>query len=305
MVAFVKLGRPLFLGGGFVLYALGAALALVAGAIRIDGRLYLLGQAAVTVFQLMTHYANDYFDYEADRANRTPTRWSGGSRVLANDQLPRAAALVAALVLLAAGLLLALVISWRPGTGPLVAPALVAIAVFAWAYSAPPLRLHSSGFGEVDVAVVVTGLVPFLGFHLQSPALQGLPLLLLAIVPLMLLQVAMLLAIEFPDQAGDTAVGKRTLLVRLGSERGARLYVRVLAAVYLVLPLLLALGLPLALALAAAAPIPLAAWRIRRIRAGDHRDPQCWPAVTFWAVALLVLTSAAELLAALWLRSRG
>jgi hypothetical protein len=57
--------------------------------------------------------------------------------------------------------------------------------------------------------------------------------------------------------------------------------------------------------LGAAAPIPLAAWRIRRIRAGDHRDPECWPAVTFWAVALLVLTSAAELLAALWLRSRG
>jgi 1,4-dihydroxy-2-naphthoate octaprenyltransferase len=253
----------------------------------------------------MTHYANDYFDYEADRANRTPTRWSGGSRVLANDLLPRAAALVAALILLGVGLALTGVIAWRQaGTGPLVVPTLVAIAVFAWAYSAPPLRLHSSGFGEVDVAVVVTGLVPFLGFHLQAPGLQGVHVLLLAIVPLMLLQVAMLLAIEFPDEAGDTAVGKRTLLVRLGAERAARLYVLVLAAAYVLLPGLVALGLPLALALAAAAPIPLAAWRIRRIRSGDHRDPACWPAVTFWAVALLVLTSAAELLAALWLPRR-
>ena len=40
----------------------------------------------------------------------------------------------------------------------------------------------------------------------------------------MLLQVAMLLAIEFPDAEGDRAVGKRTLLVRLGVERTARLY---------------------------------------------------------------------------------
>ena len=82
MLAFIKLGRPLFLGGGFVMYGLGAALAAYAGA-RIDWALYAWGQLAVTATQLMTHYSNDYFDVAADRANRTPTRWSGGSRVLA------------------------------------------------------------------------------------------------------------------------------------------------------------------------------------------------------------------------------
>jgi 1,4-dihydroxy-2-naphthoate octaprenyltransferase len=77
--AFVKLGRPLFLGGGFVMYGLGAALAAFAGA-HLDWTRYAWGQLAVTATQLMTHYANDYFDLAADRANRTPTRWSGGSR---------------------------------------------------------------------------------------------------------------------------------------------------------------------------------------------------------------------------------
>ncbi|MDB4979874.1 MAG: 1,4-dihydroxy-2-naphthoate polyprenyltransferase, partial [Myxococcales bacterium] len=81
--AFVKLGRPLFLGGGFVMYGLGAALAKYAGA-RLDWHRYAWGQLAVTAIQLMTHYANDYFDLVADRANRTPTAWSGGSRVLAD-----------------------------------------------------------------------------------------------------------------------------------------------------------------------------------------------------------------------------
>src|SRR6478752_5666224 len=96
LVAFVRLGRPLFLGGGFILFGLGAAIAHLAGH-AIDLGRYALGQATVTAFQLMTHYANDYFDYAADRANATPTRWSGGSRVLPNAELPRHVALVGSL----------------------------------------------------------------------------------------------------------------------------------------------------------------------------------------------------------------
>ena len=305
---FVRLGRPLFLGGGFLLYALGAAIAaLMSPDGVVDGRLYLLGQGAVTAFQLMTHYANDYFDLEADRANLTPTRWSGGSRVLVGGGLPPSTALVAALVLLGLGLAVTVVLGARGPSGagpvgPVVVPALLATAALAWAYSAPPLRLHSSGFGELNVAIVVTGLVPFLGFHLQAPDLRGLPVLLLAILPLMLLQVGMLLAIEFPDAEGDRAVGKRTLLVRLGVERTARLYLAILAAIYLLLPLLVLGGLPGRVALAAGLLAPLSLWRMRRLMAGDHRDPARWPALTFWSVALLVLTTAAELLAVVSLR---
>ena len=98
--AFVRLGRPLFLVGGLVFYGLGAAIAAyVGGGREIDWRRYVWGQIAVTAAHLMTHYCNDYFDFHADQANATPTRWSGGSRVLPAGELPRAAALVAALVL--------------------------------------------------------------------------------------------------------------------------------------------------------------------------------------------------------------
>lgn len=53
LVALIRLGRPLFLGGGFLLFALGAALARVAGH-AIDPARYALGQGAVTALQLMT-----------------------------------------------------------------------------------------------------------------------------------------------------------------------------------------------------------------------------------------------------------
>jgi 1,4-dihydroxy-2-naphthoate octaprenyltransferase len=243
----------------------------------------------------MTHYANDYFDYEADRANTTPTRWSGGSRVLVGGELPRGVALGAALVLAAAGLSVGLAVAGMERAGPLALPALVVALVLSWEYSAPPLRLHSSGLGELAVALVVTTLVPFFGFSLQAPDLVGVRVLVLAVVPLCCLQFAMLLAIEVPDAAGDRAVGKCTLVVRLGTERATRLYVLTVAAAYASLPVLAAAGLPQAIALAAAVPTPVALWRITRTRAGDFWRPERWESVTFWAVALLVATAVAEL----------
>jgi 1,4-dihydroxy-2-naphthoate polyprenyltransferase len=279
LLAFIKLGRPLFLGGGFILYALGAAIARG----PIDWQRYALGQAIVTAFQLMTHYANDYFDLAADKANETPTAWSGGSRVLADDVLPPWVALAAALGLAATGGVLALWSSEQP--------LILVMGALAWCYSGPPLRLCSTGFGELDTAVVVTGLVPLLACRLQGGAPTA--LFVAAIVPLALLQLAMLLAIEFPDAAGDAATGKRTLVVRLGARRAARLYAAITALAYLWLPVAYLLGVPPLACLLAALPAPLAIWRIARLR--DTVDPSAYERLTFSAVALLVATSAGML----------
>jgi 1,4-dihydroxy-2-naphthoate polyprenyltransferase len=292
VVAFIRLGRPLFLGGGFVMFALGAAIAAWHGH-PIDTRRYALGQLVVTAFQLMTHYANDYFDYDADRANTTPTRWSGGSRVLVTGDLSRHVALVAAVVLATLGLCVALVLASDAPRWTL--PTVIAMLVLAWVYSAPPVRLCASGAGELDTALVVTGLVPWLGFYLQAPDLRGLDTLILAIVPLALLQIAMLVAIEFPDAAGDAATGKRTLVVRLGAPRAARLYVTLTAGAFAWLPFAVVLGLPLAVALAGAILAPIAAWRILCV--AEHRERAAFERLTFFAVFLLVATAACLLVA--------
>lgn len=292
VVAFIQLGRPLFLGGGFLLYGLGAAIAAWHGH-AIDLHRYALGQLAVTSFQLMTHYANDYFDFEADVANRTPTRWSGGSRVLPRGELPPRVALVAAVVLALVGLATTALLARE--SGPWATATLLAVLVLAWEYSAPPLRLCASGAGELDTAIVVTVLVPWLGFYLQAPDLLGWHTLALSIVPLALLQFAMLLAIEFPDASGDAATGKRTLVVRLGAARAARLYAFVTTAAFAWFPLAVGLGLPVRVALAGAVAAPIAIWRVSRL--ADHADPTAFERLTFFAVFLLVATSACQLAA--------
>ncbi len=296
VVSIVKLGRPLFLGGGFILYGLGAAIAAATGH-ALDGARYALGQGAVTAFQLMTHYANDYFDYEADRANVTPTKWSGGSRVLPSGELPRSVALACSLVCAALGISISIALA-ASGAGPLVLPTLALVGLLAWFYSAPPLRLCASGLGELDTALVVTVLVPWLGFYLQAGTDEaGLKLLALSVVTPALLQLAMLLAIEFPDAAGDAATGKRTLVVRLGAPRSAALYVAITAFAFGWPAIAYTYGLPARVVAALLAPAPLAIWRMFRI--ADHADPSAFERLTFWAVGLLVATSALELVA--WL----
>ena len=288
----IRLGRPLFLGGGFVLYALGAAIARAHGH-AIDWRRYAIAQGAVTAFQLMTHYANDYFDYDADLANHTPTKWSGGSRVLPSGELPRHVALVAAIVLATIGVVTSAV-TMRFSTTTM--PTFAIVLVLAWFYSAPPLRLCARGLGELDTAIVVTVLVPWIGFSVQAPDLVGVNTLAMAVVPLALLQFAMLLAIEFPDAAGDAATGKRTLVVRLGAERAVKLYVAATVAAYAWFPIAWPIGLPARVALAGLIPAPIAGWRIARM-AVEVRDPSAYERLTFFAVFLLVATSAVMLVA--------
>jgi 1,4-dihydroxy-2-naphthoate polyprenyltransferase len=292
ILSVLRMGRPHFLIGGLLLHWLGVAMAQSTGA-PLNLPALLGGQVAITSIQLMTHYSNDYFDLPADLANPTPTHWSGGSRVLPRGLLqPRVALRIAiTLAAFALGVALVLALVVRPGLLTLLLFA-VALAL-AWAYSAPPLRLHSRGLGELTTALLVAGMTPLVGFYLQIGRL-GLPLL--GVIPLCCLQFVMLLTIEFPDAVGDASVGKRTLVVRLGGARAASLLVLVLLAAYAVLPLLVELGLPAQVAASAAVSAPLAAWQGWRVRRGAWADPRQWNSLGFWAVALLMGTATAELL---------
>jgi 1,4-dihydroxy-2-naphthoate octaprenyltransferase len=273
-------------------------LALYSGA-RLDFSALLWGQIAITATQAMTHYSNDYFDLDADLANTTPTRWSGGSRVLPAGSLSPAISLMAAYVLMLIAFVATLVLAlfMRPNILTLLLTALI----LAWEYSAPPLRLHSRGIGEAVVTLIVPGLTPLVGFYLQTGHLALLPVL--AEFPLCCLQFAMLLTIEFPDAVGDAAVGKRTLVVRLGEQSTAWLHTAVLAMGYLSLPVLIALGLPSLAAIAIVLSAPIAAWQTWRVHRHALRpiDSRVWDSLAFWSVALLIGTALAEMVAFLLL----
>jgi 1,4-dihydroxy-2-naphthoate octaprenyltransferase len=165
--------------------------------------------------------------------------------------------------------------------------------LLSWAYSVPPLQLHSRGLGELTTALVVPGLTTLTGFVLQAGHISPLPVL--AALPLMCLQFAMLLCIEFPDAAGDHAAGKYTLVVRLGSVQAVRMHSAAIVLAYAMLPFLVGLGLPPLVPALMLAGLPFAAWHLWRILRGDWANPAQWDTMAFRGVALLMGTALAEL----------
>ncbi|MEI8167992.1 MAG: prenyltransferase [Chloroflexales bacterium] len=285
---FVALGRPLHLGGPAIFYGLGAAAAHYLGAPFDWGRL-VGGLLTVAAAQLMNHYSNDFFDLAADQANRTPTRWSGGSRVLADGRLPPQVALWAALGFGAVALGLAVAVSLNaPAPGANLGLLLFAIAL-AWVYSGPPLYLHRRALGELVGALVVPGLTTLVGYQLQAGSLSALALLLVA--PLCLMQFVMLVAVSFPDAAGDAAAGKVTLVVLVGAHVAARLCLVALGLAYAGLPLLGLAGVPWPVALVPLGAAPIAVWLAARLAGGAWADPDAWEGLGFWSIGLLVASA--------------
>ena len=215
--AFVRLGRFHFLGAGSLLYLLGALIARYLGA-TWNPRAFAWGLLAVATTQLVTHFGNEYFDLAADRANRTPTRFSGGSRVLVEGRLPPGVALATSLFFVFASLAVGLYVAFALRPGWLILPLLWAGLWMTWSYSGPPLRLHYRGVGEALVSIGLP-IVPLVGFFMQAGRVAALPIL--VSLPLAALQWAMILSIEFSDEQGDAAAGKRTVIVIWGARRAA------------------------------------------------------------------------------------
>jgi 1,4-dihydroxy-2-naphthoate octaprenyltransferase len=172
--------------------------------------------------QVGTNYANDYSDgvrgSDADRVGPVRLTSSG----LASPGQVRAASFAAFGVAAAAGIALAASISWW------LVPVGLACFVAGWLYTGGPRPYGYLGLGEVFVFVFF-GLVATAGSaYVQHGRLTSAAIA--ASVPVGLLSVSLLESNNLRDIAGDAAVAKRTLAVRVGASRARWLYVGALGA---------------------------------------------------------------------------
>lgn len=279
----IRLSRPLFLLGGVLVFALGVGIARYLGK-PIDWGMYFLGQFWVTTLQLAGQYLNEYFDAPQDVQNTNRTPFTGGSGALGPDGLPRRTALIAAAGCLAVTASLTVLLLSQASLSPTTVLIMVIGFSGAILYSVPPVRLSTTGYGELTTSFLVANLVPAFAFLLQSGELHR--LLAMATFPLTLLHLAMMLAFEFPDYATDLRLGKRTLLVRMGWQRAVVLNNLLILGAYLTLGLAAVFGLPFYIALPSLLTLPLGLlqiWQMRRIAEGAKPN---WTALTLTGIAL-------------------
>ncbi len=291
LLLFLRLSRPHFLLGGLLLYALGASISSYLGK-PVDSAVYILGQGIVTSIQLMTHYLNEYYDAPGDNANANRTLFSGGSGALGPEGLPRITALYAGIVAMASAAIFTVMLVARDTTPLLAWLVLIMAFVGAFGYSAPPLRLIHSGYGELVASFVVAGLIPTFAFCLQTGELHR--LLFMTTLPLVALHFAMMISFEIPDYASDLKYGKRTLMVRAGWQTAMRFHdAAILFAGLAFLGAYLS-GFPWRVSLGTLIAVPLGIaqiWQMSRIRRGQ---PPNWKILTLNAMLVFGLTAYLE-----------
>ena len=295
---FIRLSRPLFLLGAVLLYGFGVGIARFLGT-SIDWSLYLLGQGIVTTLLLSAHYLNEFYDAPSDVENNNRTSFSGVSGAIGPGKLTRNTALVAAATSLTLMTSLSVLLLEQVNFSPLIVIILILSFLGAFFYSTPPIRLASSGYGELTTSILVSNLVPAFAFILQFGEFHR--LIAMSTFPLTALHLAMMLIFELPDYATDIKYGKQNLLLRLGWQQAMGFHNLLILSGFLLLAMAIGFGLPLAIALPAFLPLPLGLfqiWQMRRIASGAKPN---WTAMGLTAVVLF--SSTAYLLAfAFWTR---
>jgi 1,4-dihydroxy-2-naphthoate octaprenyltransferase len=176
---------------------------------------------------------------------------------------------------------------------------MILIMLGVLSYSIPPLKLASSGYGELLMSILVANLIPALAYLLQAGEWSR--LLPMTTFPLLLLHLAMMIAFEFPDYATDSKFQKSTLLVRIGWQSGMLLHNLLLLGGFGLLGVAWALGLPYRIVLPALIVLPVAAFQIWIMNRIENGAPPNWLLFTVAAAANFGLT--AYLLAySFWMR---
>jgi len=225
-LAWLKAIRLQFYPMTLLAYTVGA-LAASQGGFNIT---FAIGFLCLFFIEMATVFTNDYYDYPSDRENKYYNPFTGGSRVLVDENLSfkeMRKGIFAAILGIIITTIILLFISPAPSV---VVISLVAIlSFFALGYTIPPLKFSYRGLGELDVALTHSAGALLTGYVLQGGLwTNSLPWLIS--IPLFLSVLPAIILAGLPDLEADRLAKKNTLAVILGRRSAALLAMVIIPA---------------------------------------------------------------------------
>jgi 1,4-dihydroxy-2-naphthoate octaprenyltransferase len=227
---FLVLSRLPFLLPGLAALISGVGIGAVEGYDLNEG-FVALSVVGLALIMLATYYFNEYFDFEGDVINRQFIKFSGGSRALPDEMIPRRVARIAgwsAVAILVVIAIIYLVLYFEDY--PYLMPMAIFGAFCGIFYSHPPFQWAYRGVGEVMIGVCYGILAMVSGFYIASGELDA--RMVVFGIPASLTIFCVIVANEFPDYDADKAVNKNNLVVRLGLKQTSVVYSAVMLMVY-------------------------------------------------------------------------
>jgi 1,4-dihydroxy-2-naphthoate octaprenyltransferase len=249
----VMMSRPPFHTVGVFPFILGTLLAY-----RIHGvfhaPVFVWGVIAVILIMLSAYYNGEYCDIVEDRILTPMGRsiFHGGSGIVATDVLSYKYAKIAGYITLILAVFIGLIIQFYYKTGPLTIPLGIIGILSGFFYSKMPLRWVAKGIGEILIGICYGWLPVAVSFYIQLGMIDS-------VVHYVSLPIActifnVILINEFPDYHADLIAKKNHLVIRIGKEKAAYLYILITAIACVSYVLSIKQGIP-SIALILYAPI--------------------------------------------------
>lgn len=239
----IQLSRLPFQVVGVLPFVLGVVLAYHTYG-TFDWQVFILGTLAAILIMLSTYYAGEYYDLKEDKlsAELERNRFSGGSQAIPkNLALHRQAKVASCLAILLAGAI-GLILQFSYKTGPWTIPLGVVGMIAGFFYSTPPLRWVKRGIGELLIGFCYGWLPVAAAFYLQAGTIDS--IVHWVSIPIGCTIFNVILINEFPDYPADLLEGKKNLVVRLGKDVAALIYIAMTIMSWIVFGLGMRQGLP-------------------------------------------------------------
>ena len=233
LLLWLKTMRVPFLQASFVPVVLGGVLALQLAHV-FNLATFLLTLVGGSLIHIATNMFNDYFDFKSgnDFQVKHQNPFAGGGRVLTAGLVKPSTHLLVSSLCLLLGCLIGLYLVFAFSLPYLFVLGVIGV-ISSYFYVGPPFRFAYRGIGELIVGINFGPIMTLGAYYVQAGSFAWEPLL--ASIPVGLLVAAILWINEFPDMDADGAVGKRTLVLRLGYSRSIGVYVGMVVAAYLLL----------------------------------------------------------------------
>lgn len=200
---------------------------------KVDWFFFFLTLISGIFLHIGCNVVNDYYDHLSsnDDINLEFIRpFTGGSRMIQLGLLTPLEVLSGGLLFFAIGSGIGIYLAIEKGW-EILGLGLIGV-VSSFFYTAPPLYFASRGIGEFLVGLNFGTLMTLGAYFVQTQKFSIEALL--ASIPPALLIAGVLYINEFPDYNADKAVGKRTIVVRLGREKAVIPYIFIMLLGYIV-----------------------------------------------------------------------
>jgi len=221
------LARPKFMFYSLVMHLIGTIEAYKQNN-HIDWYIFILFQFTITITHIMTHFYNEYGDYEADKQNKKDGTWTGGSKILKHNKLHKNVALQLGIIFTILSIICGIITIIRifmVYNDYMIFIKFIfyglSVLFTSIAYSIEPYKLAYNSLGELIVSYVLTFATPIMGCIVQNGTITI--QLIYILIPLFINNAIRMIVMNIPDKDGDKKAGKITSVVLLEEEKSIQL----------------------------------------------------------------------------------